>query len=74
MLQVSKQAKILAVEKFLCFFFFFFTFFSQGGTGIPPSTGGPDGAVTPLKLGGKVGGGGKGAEDLLRSRLENRTM
>lgn len=48
--------------------FFFFPFL--GGIGIPPSTEGPDGAVTQLKL----GGGRRGREYLLRSWLENKIM
>ena len=44
-------------------------FFFLGGTGIPPSTGRPDGAVTQLKLEGRRGG-----EYLLRSWLENKIM
>lgn len=43
--------------------------FFLGGTGIPPSTGGPDGAVTQLKLGGRRGG-----EYLLRNWLENKII
>lgn len=41
-----------------------------GGTGIPPSTEGPDGGETQLKL----GGGRRGREYLLRSWLENKIM
>lgn len=41
-----------------------------GGTGILPSTEGPDGGETQLKL----GGGRRGREYLLRSWLENKIM
>lgn len=45
-----------------CFFCFFFSLL--GSIGIPPSTEGPDGAVTQLKLGGGEEGKGVSAKEL----------
>lgn len=44
--------------------FFLFFFSLLGSIGIPPSTEGPDGAVTQLKLGGGEEGKGVSAKEL----------